>query len=1842
MDPQHPNRRGNRRPRGARSNDYAAAPRPLLDIEVDGSENQYGGSPDRGSNRDRSSRNERRFPPRDFQPSQQDWPHHEVEQSHRGWDQPADGNWSQESHPRDSNWSQESHPRRDHSVDSNWSQDSHPRSDQPYRRDRPHQSPGSDRSSSRGRHAPTDRHNRDRPPYDDRSFDRSLNNENGSLFKKPMPSRPSLFKGKLKSSATTNPFNYEDSFFENDSPQVDHTPLATVNPFRANSESENKHNPLFSGVSPKIKYGSSASQNPFSDRLKSNSTESTSLFGGAVQKIDMFAPITDATGRKSVSLFGGTASESNSVDPKSISLFGGTASESKPVDTNSISLFAATTSESNPLDSKSISLFGGTTSEFNPLAPKSTSLFGGTTSESNPLDPKSISLFGGIDTLSEVVKERETSDIIKAPTDNGLIFGGESSKIENKSINIFGGKVDQKEISFGVPDSSPDAYNISKNSMKEKLDDSQISSLSNNPVSEFSMASENKPTIDIDLTGSTSSLGLNFSEIDNSINKSDDRRLDSKTVDDLLRVSDTQSDAVDINIETIEPTDIIVANIHEDYYHSEILKNHFSKFGTISRLSMHRKSNQTRVSYTTHESAAMAKKHGKVLHDNIPHVIILFYTSKNKKKSSKKDKKSSKNDPADDIKKKDVSDDISVQLKSIVAEHEKKRERRKSELSSEGHVLEKWIKPKNSNDNVFTGRNIKLRRNIPDKLVNSKPKTNERKNLDTTKSVPVDKFKLNHNLTSLCKIKIQTNQDKYDILKKRDEFLRKLVVKVSDVSSSKYLSAACPDMCPEKERYMREVQNDLSSYEMAAEKKVNHKKAIKKFSRSSAAKDEPLPHELRNGPVLAMTLDYILCNIVPDLENHVNSNLDLCYNFIWDRTRAIRSDITQQHLQSKEAVRVLEICVRFHIFCAERLCEETPDVFDPKMNTEHLSKCMLSLKDMYHDMAQSETYFETEAEFRGYEILYNLDDGNIIVSYDMFRDCVRVSPAVQFGIDVLHAYQTKNYVKFFKLFKKSSFLQACIMHKYVDIVRETALEVIIKALSRPGQPQTMKVDKLTELLQFEDRHHTVSFLKSYNLSIVGTEVPFDRSSFKYPSERIPSKRSLKIISSKRRCDVSAALNNGIVPVSPSLFYKPHNSFSDDGYLVITDAATLDNSLNEEDEKPAVAIEGSDSASKLSTANKIPAPLESDKEMHDAKPEETADYDYEEGEYFEGEKNNENYEDKYNDGDQYNEGDGYQFQDGEGEKYNENQHGDDNYYEGSSNKYDESVDYHNSSAISTNKPARTADIYDEELPPPKIKRRTADIYDEELPRKSRRRTADIYNEELPPKSKRGPADISKDDSDSINGKDSGYSSAVVDLIKKQRVMCMKNHFKAWRISVQQSNDQFSKVVCDVRTEVLENLRKQCSLKKRHDSFVRVLDLNLQRKYFLIMRQRASEMSEARMFRKKTVMVKVWAKWRSFISKRRELKRLKLYVNTRMLDLLVLKCAQIWYKRYRLSKKIKIANEKKIVSFIRVHFSAWRELAKKKAWDEKKLGEGFPAGTSILTLHEQNLLWGSILGCTKRSYEDVYDLEQTIAKRSHAESVDLCYKTFEMFPVLDLEIYLQKVINQNKPLINFTHGVTFILSICFDPALSNNTKSWVRELFFCNTSQKVELEFTLVLTNDMEFDVRILEFGIEEAPQIEGLCAILLISPENTFDRKTECILKALNVVTKVFVEDDFNKPQTVLNLRECIMDIFEKSLPRFSLTAGYLERLVTDQIAKHFLGVINGLASNVCLLPIAYCDLYERCLRHVELLVTCHRGHQWSSPYTNESWFLDEYLCNAVTQALASCMIKTPCLPGKVK
>ncbi|KAG8178014.1 hypothetical protein JTE90_011646 [Oedothorax gibbosus] len=436
----------------------------------------------------------------------------------------------------------------------------------------------------------------------------------------------------------------------------------------------------------------------------------------------------------------------------------------------------------------------------------------------------------------------------------------------------------------------------------------------------------------------------------------------------------------------------------------------------------------------------------------------------------------------------------------------------------------------------------------------SKPSTEDSNKPRGRSSSPAIKHSSEEqNFLKIMKEPALTDYAKHEVLNAQDSYIR-LREANKGGPKSKVIKGTCPDMCPEKERYSRITKNCLAFFELekgldpkSNSREVNHCYMVKEYSRSSADQQEPLPHELRPVPVMKFTMDYLICNIIDNIHNA--TSIAEWYDFVWNRTRSIRKDITQQQLCDVECVDILEKCARFHIFCAEALSEEDTATFDPKINNENLTKCLQTLKHMYHDLLTKGVQCPNEAEFRAYDILLSLSEGETLRLVKDIRKEVFKSPLVKSAFEAAIALNSNNYVKFFELMENAPYLSSCIMHRYIHEARVRAVQVIIRAYSRQNNPTVLPLSCLVKDLKFKNSEDAAYFCQWHGLTVDESVVTIQRQTFQKPTDAYPISRVESLVQQKMTTGLGMIINNGPLPENPLIWYKPQNSFDDDGLLI---------------------------------------------------------------------------------------------------------------------------------------------------------------------------------------------------------------------------------------------------------------------------------------------------------------------------------------------------------------------------------------------------------------------------------------------------------------------------------------------------------------------------------------------------------------------------------------------------------------------------------------------------------------------------------------------------------------------
>jgi hypothetical protein len=173
-------------------------------------------------------------------------------------------------------------------------------------------------------------------------------------------------------------------------------------------------------------------------------------------------------------------------------------------------------------------------------------------------------------------------------------------------------------------------------------------------------------------------------------------------------------------------------------------------------------------------------------------------------------------------------------------------------------------------------------------------------------------------------------------------------------------------MCPDGEVHQHE--HDVSPFECDPRTgKFDRNLAVTMFHRSSA--DAKVgPERIRPLPVLQRTMHHLLHYVIEQRTNTSPRTQELnMYLYVRDRFRAVRADITCQHLVSVEVVEIIETIALFFIWAATKFTDRPPSEFDPTQNFEQVTDALSTIEDMLDALADRDC--PLECEFRALGLL---------------------------------------------------------------------------------------------------------------------------------------------------------------------------------------------------------------------------------------------------------------------------------------------------------------------------------------------------------------------------------------------------------------------------------------------------------------------------------------------------------------------------------------------------------------------------------------------------------------------------------------------------------------------------------------------------------------------------------------------------------------------------------------------------------------------------------------------------------------------------------------------------------
>ncbi|KAI1153481.1 hypothetical protein F4825DRAFT_414845 [Nemania diffusa] len=316
------------------------------------------------------------------------------------------------------------------------------------------------------------------------------------------------------------------------------------------------------------------------------------------------------------------------------------------------------------------------------------------------------------------------------------------------------------------------------------------------------------------------------------------------------------------------------------------------------------------------------------------------------------------------------------------------------------------------------------------------------------------------------------------------------------------------DMCPEWEKVTRIIEYDVRNPEKALDDSGDlvavPSLMVKRLARSAAGQDAPLPMDVRSFATLRKTLDYLIDDLIPE-----DSLLPSKHNFLWDRTRAIRIDLSVQKYNLTPDERIdlvycLETIARFHVTALHLLSQDgfAAEDFSEQQEIEQLGKTLISLKEVYDDCVEQGIHCANEAEFRGYYIVFNARNPSIKETVEGWGTRLWNTDGIRTAMCLVESLQNTWTLQgplnpfaptelalgaaaiFFSIVSSPqiSYTMACFAEIHFNDVRKSMLQIIRKSYTRPRDgPKDITPAFLKERLRFDTEDETVSFAQKHGI-----------------------------------------------------------------------------------------------------------------------------------------------------------------------------------------------------------------------------------------------------------------------------------------------------------------------------------------------------------------------------------------------------------------------------------------------------------------------------------------------------------------------------------------------------------------------------------------------------------------------------------------------------------------------------------------------------------------------------------------------------------------------------------------
>lgn len=249
--------------------------------------------------------------------------------------------------------------------------------------------------------------------------------------------------------------------------------------------------------------------------------------------------------------------------------------------------------------------------------------------------------------------------------------------------------------------------------------------------------------------------------------------------------------------------------------------------------------------------------------------------------------------------------------------------------------------------------------------------------------------------------------------------------------------------------------------------KPDFKKAITSYQRSAAGTSWT-PENLRTPETLLHTVRYLMTEIL-SYEGKEKITLQMLYEFIHDRLRAVRQELVIQRADDEVRRQVLECAIFFYSVSCLKMAFFTKPDFDAADNSLQIHTCLGQLLDIY-DRDSSDTLkkqndrLDRRCLVESINLLFNFTSYDQLTRYHRLPSAVKENSSLKISYNICLKLMNNNFYAVLKETSRLNFVLFSALSSSLPPLQAAFLERLIYASLTKKQVLRLSVRYLADIV----------------------------------------------------------------------------------------------------------------------------------------------------------------------------------------------------------------------------------------------------------------------------------------------------------------------------------------------------------------------------------------------------------------------------------------------------------------------------------------------------------------------------------------------------------------------------------------------------------------------------------------------------------------------------------------------------------------------------------------------------------------------------------------------------------